>query len=98
MIMFLKEEVEVDAWKEQDDDDDGEMNTRYLVEHVFIAVPIDENREEESDKYNKFVWTPITRTKTEEKEGERKEEEKSEEVFGFGKNPDTYLGEIMRTR
>ena len=42
-------EEEVDApipWKLQDED---EMNERYLVEHVFVAVQIDESREEEQE-------------------------------------------------
>ena len=49
--MFLEEEVEVDAWRRdegevQDNYDDKEMNTRFLVEPVFIGMPIDESREE----------------------------------------------------
>ena len=72
LIMFLEEEVEVDAWRReegeiQDDDDEDEIATRFLVEYVFIAVPIDESKEEESDKDDAICWY-----------GERREKKREE--------------------
>ena len=47
MVEEMEEEVDVPIpWKLQDED---EMNERYLVEHVFVAVQIDESREEEQE-------------------------------------------------
>ena len=103
LIMFVEEEVELDAWgrdkgEVQDDDEDDEMTARFLVEHIFIAVPIDKSREGEINKDDVVVWAITTESKKEEEGGEKREEEKKEEIFGFGKLPDTYLGEVMRVK
>ena len=66
----------------------------FIVEHIFIAIQTDESREDDYEVIN----IATTGLKKEEKGGEKCEDEKEGEIFGFRKFLDTYLGDVMRVK
>ena len=75
-----------------------EKTINFRVEHVFIATPIDVSREKRDDEDDTLIWSITTGLNREKEGGEKNEEEKEEEIFGFGKLPNPYHRDVMTVK